>query len=91
MQGRERGRLKPQDEARENAPPNKNLFIVNYDPDATTGEDLEAYFSKWGEIEKVQMKDKYSFVEVHQFNSWLINGNSMPVCHIIDSIVFANL
>ena len=64
MQGRERGRIRSHDESRENAPPNKNLFVVNYDPEATTSEDLEAYFSKWGNIEKVQMKDKYSFIEV---------------------------
>eukprot|EP00892_Ulva_mutabilis_P012878 jgi/Ulvmu1/9963/UM059_0011.1 len=61
--GRERGRLRAHEESRENAPANKNLFVVNYDPDATSSQDLEAYFSKWGTISKIQMKDKYSFVE----------------------------
>lgn len=66
--GRERGRFRPTEEARENAAPNKNLFVVNYDPEATSSEDLEAYFSKWGSVEKIQMKDKYSFIEFRELD-----------------------
>ena len=38
---------------------------MNYEPEGTRREDLEKFFAQWGTVDRVQMKDKYSFVEVH--------------------------
>lgn len=60
VQGREPGRFRSDKEI----PPNRNLFVVNYEPEATRREDLEKFFAQWGTVDRVQMKDKYCFVEV---------------------------
>jgi hypothetical protein len=63
VQGRERMRFRSES-YNDKLPPNRNLFVVNYEPETTTREDLEKFFAKWGEVERVQMKEKYSFIEV---------------------------
>jgi hypothetical protein len=74
MQGREPGRFRSDREI----PPNRNLFVVNYDPDGTRREDLEKFFEQWGTVDRVQMKDKYSFIEVRTLYSRLFQ--SLPAC-----------
>lgn len=51
-------------ERRENAEPNKTLFVVNFEPQSTEMDDLRHFFEQWGELERVQLKTKFAFVEV---------------------------
>lgn len=82
--------MRPHDEARETAAPNKNLFVVNYDPEATSLEDLEAYFSKWGNVEKIQMKDKYSFIEVCIHEYYEPNGHTCDQQKVSSQLKFSS-
>jgi hypothetical protein len=49
---------------REQAEPNKTLFVVNFEPQSTEMDDLRHFFEQWGELERVQLKTKFAFVEV---------------------------
>ena len=49
---------------RELAEPNRTLFVVNFQPDTTHLDDLRQFFSQWGELERVQLKTKFAFVQV---------------------------
>jgi RNA recognition motif. (a.k.a. RRM, RBD, or RNP domain) len=51
-------------ERRETAQPNKTLFVVNFEPHSTFMDDLRAFFEQWGDLERVQLKAKFAFVEV---------------------------
>lgn len=86
--GREPARFKSDREI----PPNRNLFVVNYDPEGTTREDLEKFFQQWGTVDRVQMKDKYSFIEfqdvematsaLHESQSSQFNGRILTVEYV---------
>jgi hypothetical protein len=51
-------------ERREMAEPNRTLFVVNFEPESTRLDDLRRFFDQWGELERVQLKTKFAFIQV---------------------------
>lgn len=49
---------------RELAEPNRTLFVVNFQPETTHLDDLRRFFEQWGELDRVQLKTKFAFVQV---------------------------
>ena len=56
------------------AEPNKTLFVVNFEPHSTFMDDLRAYFEQWGDLERVQLKTKFAFVEVRTLAGTCADG-----------------
>lgn len=42
--------------------PSKTLFVVNFDPIATTTRDLELHFEKYGRLTRCQIRKNFAFV-----------------------------
>jgi hypothetical protein len=51
-------------ERREMAEPNRTLFVVNFEPESTRLDDIRRFFEQWGELERVQLKTKFAFIQV---------------------------
>ena len=69
-------------ERRETAEPNKTLFVVNFQPETTQIDDLRDFFSQWGELERIQLKTKFAFIEVSQCNhlGWTRRSTLRELC-----------
>jgi hypothetical protein len=64
--------------------PSPVLFVANYSVGKTSQQDLATFFSKYGEVIRVEIVGTFSFVEFGQldsakaaFNDTVINGNNM--------------
>ena len=58
------GRIKrKEDDRRKNIQPSETLFVVNFEEETTKREDLQMLFEPFGEIERIDMKRNYAFVQ----------------------------
>lgn len=54
------------EEPKQNQPPSKTLFVVNFDVMRTSVRDIEDHFYGYGKLRRVDIKRNYAFVEYHE-------------------------
>ena len=80
---------KKRDINRPEAPPNKSLFIVNFNPSLTTRSHIEEILTPYGNLVKLDMKRSFCFAEFEtleestkackELNGYLIHGSPLTV------------
>lgn len=53
-----------EDQRRKAVAPNTTLFVVNFDPLETDERDMRDYFGKFGDLDRVQIKKNFAFIQV---------------------------